>query len=221
MQIEIWSDVACPWCYVGKRRFEKALAGFEHQGDVRVIWRSYELDPRAPTVQPLSGPEVLARKYRVSVDQARVMNERLRSEGRKEGLDLAPEKVRMVNTFDAHRLIHHAATVDLRAEMVERLFRAYHIEGANLADPETLTGLASDIGLDRAGTHVVLESSAFSDAVRADEERAAEFGISGVPFFAIDEKYGISGAQAPETMLDALHQAWGAPAPKSYGGVAT
>src|SRR6476661_6583542 len=107
MKIEIWSDVACPWCYVGKRRFEKALESFEHRDKVEIVWRSYELDPRAPRTQQLSAPEVLARKYRVSVEQANAMNERLKGEGKKEGLALAPERVRMVNTFDAHRLIHH------------------------------------------------------------------------------------------------------------------
>src|SRR4051812_43469505 len=138
MKIEIWSDVACPWCYVGKRRFEKALASFEGRDNVTVTWRSYELDPRAPSAQPLSAPEVLARKYRVSVDQANAMNDRLKGEGLKEGLAMAPERIRMVNTFDAHRLIHHAATAGKRAEMVERLFAAYHTEGAVLSDHAAL-----------------------------------------------------------------------------------
>jgi predicted DsbA family dithiol-disulfide isomerase len=206
MYVEIWSDVACPWCYVGKRRFEKALAAFDGKDDVTVTWRSYELDPRAPRVQPLSAPEVLARKYRVSVEQANAMNDRLKSEGRREGLDMAPEKIRMVNTFDAHRLIHHAATEGKRAEMVERLFRAYHTEGALLSDHDVLLGLAGEIGVERETAAAVLEGDAFSDAVRADEQRAADFGISGVPFFAIDEKYGISGAQPVEVMLETLRE---------------
>ena len=207
MKVEIWSDIACPWCYVGKRRFEKALAEFEGRDEVDVLWRSYELDPRAPRVQPLSAPEVLARKYRVSVEQANGMNERLKAEGRKEGLDMAPERIRMVNTFDAHRLIHHAAKEGKRSEMVERLFHAYHVDGALLSDPAVLVALAVEVGVDGAAAKQVIEGDAYSDAVRADEERAAEFGISGVPFFALDEKYGISGAQSPEVMLDALRQA--------------
>jgi predicted DsbA family dithiol-disulfide isomerase len=204
MRIEIWSDVACPWCYVGKRRFEKALAQFEKRGEVEIIWRSYELDPRAPKVQPLSAQEVLARKYRVSAEQANAMNDRMKAEGRKEGLEMAPEKIRMVNTFDAHRLSHHAATEGKREEMVERLFHAYHIEGALLSDTDVLVGLARDVGLKPEPARMVLEGDQYSDDVRADENRAAEFGISGVPFFAIDEKYGISGAQPLDVMLETL-----------------
>jgi predicted DsbA family dithiol-disulfide isomerase len=207
MQIEIWSDVACPWCYVGKRRFEQALAAFEGKDEATLVWRSFELDPRAPKVQPLSAPEVLARKYRVSVEQANAMNERLKGEGTKEGLHLAPEKIRMVNTFDAHRLIHHAATDGKQPDMVERLFRAYHVEGALLSDVEVLVSLAEEVGLDGTGARMVVEGDIHSDAVRADKERAAAFGISGVPFFAIDERYGISGAQPVELMLSSLRQA--------------
>ena len=207
MKIEIWADVACPWCYVGKRRFERALTQFEGRDDVEVTWRSYELDPRAPRAQQLSGPEVLARKYRVSVEQANAMNERLKAEGRKEDLDLRPDRIRMVNTFDAHRLIHHAGSLGKRAEMVERLFRAYHMEGETLTDLDTLVKLATEVGLDAASARAVLEGDAYSREVRADEERAADFGISGVPFFAIDEKYGISGAQPSEHILAALTQA--------------
>jgi predicted DsbA family dithiol-disulfide isomerase len=204
MKIEIWADVACPWCYVGKRRFEKALGEFDRRDGVEVTWRSFELDPRAPRAQPLSGPEVLARKDRVSVEQANAMNDRLRSEGAKEGLDLHPERVRMVNTFDAHRLVHHAASEGKGAAMVERLFHAYHAEGEVLSDPATLVRLATEAGLGAQAAQAVVEGDAYSDAVRADEERAAQFGISGVPFFAIDETYGISGAQPPEHILAAL-----------------
>jgi predicted DsbA family dithiol-disulfide isomerase len=207
MKIEIWADVACPWCYVGKRRFERALTQFGGRDDVEVIWRSYELDPRAPRTQALSGPEVLARKYRVSVAQANAMNERLKAEGLKDGLDLHPERIRMVNTFDAHRLIHHAGGVGKRAEMVERLFRAYHTEGETLSDADTLLKLGTEVGLDAASTRAVIDGDAYSREVRDDEERAGAFGISGVPFFAVDEKYGISGAQPPEHILAALTQA--------------
>jgi predicted DsbA family dithiol-disulfide isomerase len=212
MKIEIWADVACPWCYVGKRRFESALAQFDKQAPpgrdgIEVIWRSYELDPRAPRTQPLSAPEVLARKYRVSVEQANAMNERMKAEGRKEGLDMHPENIRMVNTFDAHRLIHHAGALGKRQEMIERLFRAYHVEGENLSDVETLVRLATDVGVDAASSRAVLGGDAYSRDVRDDEERAASFGISGVPLFAIDETYGISGAQPSEHILAALTQA--------------
>lgn len=207
MRVEVWADVACPWCYVGKRRFEKALKQFEGRGEVEVTWRSFELDPRSPKVQPLPAPEVLARKYRVSVEQANAMNDRLKGEARKEGLDLHPEKIRMVNTFDAHRVIHHAAANGKGAEMVERLFRAYHVEGATLSDADELASLAAEVGLDREGARRVIDGDDYSDDVRADEQRAADFGISGVPFFAIDEKYGISGAQPEDVMLESLRAA--------------
>jgi predicted DsbA family dithiol-disulfide isomerase len=207
MRVEVWADVACPWCYVGKRRFEKALAQFEGRDTVEVIWRSFELDPRSPKVQPLPAPEVLARKYRVSVEQANAMNDRMKGEAHKEGLDLHPEKIRMVNTFDAHRLVHHAAATGKGPEMVERLFRAYHVEGATLSDAGELASLAAEVGLDREEARRVIDGDEYSDDVRADEQRAADFGISGVPFFAIDEKYGISGAQPPDSIADALREA--------------
>jgi predicted DsbA family dithiol-disulfide isomerase len=209
MRVEIWADVACPWCYVGKRRFEKALADFEGRDTLEVTWRSFELDPRSPKVQPLSAPEVLARKYRVSVEQANAMNERLKGEARKEGLDLHPEKIRMVNTFDAHRLIHHAMAKGKGPAMVERLFHAYHVEGATLSDAQQLASLAGEVGLDQDEARRVVDGDGYSDAVRADEQRAGDFGISGVPFFAIDEKYGISGAQPAEAITAALREAAG------------
>lgn len=214
MNIEIWADIACPWCYVGKRRFEKALSSFEGRDDVVVSWRSYELDPGAPRVQPLSAPEVLARKYRVTLDQANAMNDRLKAEGKKEGLRLAPERIRMVNTFDAHRLVHYASSKGKGAEMVERLFAAYHTEGALLSEAQVLIGLAGQVGLASTPVRAMLEGDDYSDAVRADEQRAAEFGISGVPFFAIDEKYGISGAQPSDVILSALQQATGLLVPR-------
>jgi predicted DsbA family dithiol-disulfide isomerase len=205
--VEVWADVACPWCYVGKRRFEAALRELGDDADIEVRWRSFELDPRAPRTQPLSAPEVLARKYRVSLDQANAMNARLKAEARKEGLELAPEKIRMVNTFDAHRLIHYANGVSRGAEMTERLFQAYHVEGEDLADIDNLVELGAQLGLDRSTTRKALENDDFAADVRADEQRAADFGISGVPFFAIDERLGISGAQPVEVFVSALRQA--------------
>jgi predicted DsbA family dithiol-disulfide isomerase len=145
----------------------------------------------------------------VSVAQANAMNERLKGEGRKEGLELAPERVKMVNTFDAHRLIHHAGATSpaMQRAMVDRLFHAYHVEGELLSDHATLVRLAVEVGLDSEATGAMLAGDLYSDAVRADEERAAMFGISGVPFFAIDEKYGVSGAQPLEVFVSALSNA--------------
>jgi len=208
MKIEIWSDIACPWCYIGKRRFARALGSFSHRDEVEIVWRSFELDPSAPKQHGVPQAQLLATKYGVSVQQAESMDANMTAEGKKEGLDMRFDRVQVGNTFDAHRLIHLAATHELGAEMVERLFVAYFTEGAAIADADVLVRLATDVGLDADATRSMLAGSMFADAVRADEARAQGFGITGVPFFAIDERYGISGAQPPEVMLDTLRQAW-------------
>lgn len=208
MKIEIWSDIACPWCYVGKRRFERALESFSHRDDVEVSWRSFELDPTAPRQHGEPQAELLSKKYGVSLEQAEAMNANMTAEARKEGLDFRFDRVQVGNTFDAHRLIHFAATEGKRDAMVERLFQAYLTDGAALGDVEVLVRLASEVGLDTGGTRAALGGDAFADEVRADEKRARFLGVSSVPFFAIDERYGVSGAQPPEVLLDALRQAW-------------
>ena len=208
MKVEIWSDIACPWCYVGKRRFERALQQFEHARDVEVVWRSFELDPNAPRTHAESQDELLAKKYGMPVEKARAMNERMTAEARKEGLDFHLERVKVGNTFDAHRLVHLAAESGRADVMKERLMRAYFTEGEAVGDPETLLRLGAEVRLDEDRVRDVLNSDAYAGDVRADEERARSFGISGVPFFAIDEKYGVSGAQSSEVLLDALRQAY-------------
>lgn len=208
MKVEIWSDIACPWCYVGKRRFERALEQFEHARDVEVVWRSFELDPHAPRTHAESQDELLAKKYGMPVEKARAMNERMTAEARKEGLDFHLDRVRVGNTFDAHRLVHLAAESGRADAMKERLMRAYFTEGEAVGDPATLVRLGIDVGLDEAKVREVVNGSAHAKDVRADEERARAFGISGVPFFAIDERYGVSGAQPSEVLLDALRQAY-------------
>ena len=213
MKLEIWSDIACPWCYVGKRRFERALASFPERDSLEITWRSFELDPSAPRVQAGSAAEHLAQKYRLPLERAEAMNANMSAQGVKEGIEFDFERLRMGNTFDAHRLIHFAASEGRRTEMVERLFRAYFTEGAALGDRDVLGALAAEVGLDADAARSALESGAFADAVRADEDRARGFGITGVPFFAIDERYGISGAQSPEVILGALQQAWSEAAP--------
>ena len=208
MKIEIWSDIACPWCYVGKRRFEQALARFPNADALDITWRSFELDPQAPARRDEPLVQHLAGKYRVPVAQAEAMNARLSGEARKEGLEFQLDRVVLGNTFDAHRLIHLAASLGRRAEAVERLFRAYFVDGAALGDHETLVTLATEIGIAAERARRMLASDEFAAAVRADEARARGFGIGGVPFFAIDERYGVSGAQPPEAILAALTQAW-------------
>jgi predicted DsbA family dithiol-disulfide isomerase len=215
MKVEIWSDIACPWCYVGKRRFESALEQFEHHDDVEVVWRSFELDPAAPRSRDVPQDELLASKYGMPVERARAMNARMTEEARKEGLDFHFDRVKVGNTFDAHRLVH-LATESGRAEaMKERLLKAYFTDGEAIGDPETLARLAAEVGLDPARAREVLGGDAYAADVRADEARARSFGISGVPFFAIDERYGVPGAQPPDVLLGALRQAHAESAPDS------
>jgi predicted DsbA family dithiol-disulfide isomerase len=208
MRVEIWSDVVCPWCYIGKRRFEAALAQFEHARDVEIIWRSFELDPGAPRVQTEPHAERLARKYGVSLAQVEAMDARLVGEAKKEGLDFRLAEAKAGNTFDAHRLIHLAAECGRAGEMKERLMKAYFTEGVAIGERAELVQLAVQVGLDESEVKAMLASDQYANDVRADEARAREFGISGVPFFAVDERYGVSGAQPADALLDALRQAY-------------
>jgi predicted DsbA family dithiol-disulfide isomerase len=208
MIVEIWSDIACPWCYVGKRRFEQALAEFEHRDTVTVVWRSFELDPGAPPRHDEPQAVLLARKYGVPLAQAEAMNARMAGEAAKEGLAFRLDRVQVGNTFDAHRLLHFAATVGRREALVERLFAAYLGEGEALGEHDVLVRLAADVGLDAGEVATVLASDRFAADVRRDQARARGFGITGVPFFAIDERYGVSGAQPPDAILGALRTRW-------------
>jgi predicted DsbA family dithiol-disulfide isomerase len=208
MQVEIWSDIACPWCYVGKRRFEQALERFEHKDDVSVRWRSFELDPTAPRTHALPQAELLASKYGVPVTQAEAMNARMTAAAREEGLDFHFEKVKVGNTFDAHRLVHLAQDAGRQDAMKERLMRAYLTEGQAIGTPEVLGPLAAEIGLEPERVRAVLESDEYAADVRADEARARALGINGVPFFVLGGKYGVSGAQSPDLLLEALRQAY-------------
>lgn len=209
MHVEIWSDIACPWCYVGKRRFEAALAGFAHRDAVTVTWRSFELDPQAPRQHDVPQPELLARKYGMSVADAQAMNARMTEAAAGEGLTFRLDDVKVGNTFDAHRLLHFADAFGKRAALGERLFAAYLGEGAALGDLETLVRLAGEVDLDPVAARSVLSSDEYAAAVREEESEAQEIGVTGVPFFVLDRRYGISGAQSPEVLRGALEQAWG------------
>ena len=207
MKIEIWSDVICPWCYIGKRRFETALADFAQRDGVQVIWRSFELDTQAPRQRPGTLVEMLAQKYGVSPQEAAAMNARVTGVAREVGLEYHLEKARPGNTFDAHRLLHFAASRQMGDRATERIMHAYFSESLPVGDRAALARLAPEFGIAENEALAMLESDAYADAVRADEERAASFGISGVPFFVFDEKSGISGAQPVEVFAEALQQA--------------
>jgi predicted DsbA family dithiol-disulfide isomerase len=208
MKVEIWSDIACPWCYIGRRRFETALALFDQRDQVEVVWRSFELDPNAPRDYSGTVDDLLMQKYRMPRQQAEAANARVTALAADEGLDYHLESAHPVNSFDAHRLIHLAAHHGVQGQMKERIQRAYFTEGLVVSDPETLVRLAVDVGLDAEETRQMLASDQYASAVRGDEQRAHYIGVQGVPFFLFAEKYAVSGAQPAELFSTALERAW-------------
>jgi predicted DsbA family dithiol-disulfide isomerase len=210
LRIDVWSDIACPWCYIGKRHLEAALARFPERDSVEVIWRAFELDPAAPRILSLelSYGERLAKKYGTSVGRAEEMIRRMTAVAAADGLDFRFDRIRPGNTFDAHRLLHLAHERGIQDRVKERLLRAYMTEGEAIGDREALTRLAAEAGLDAEEARAVLTSSRYEREVRADEEEARALGISGVPFFVIGGRHGLSGAQPSETIREALDQAW-------------
>jgi predicted DsbA family dithiol-disulfide isomerase len=210
VNVEIWSDIACPWCYVGKRRFEAALAAFEHRDEVQVTWRSFELDPSAPRQRDVDGATHLARKYGTSREQAVAMQDRMTQTAAGEGLAFRFDIARAGNTFDAHRLVHLGAAHGLQDAAKERLFAAYLTEGEPIGDPAALERLAIELGLPADEVRDVLAGDRFADEVRDDERTAHALGISAVPFFVVDRALGAAGAQPPEVLGELLRRAWDA-----------
>lgn len=209
MNLEVWSDVACPFCFIGKRHLEQALAAFPHADDVDIAWRSFQLAPDMPREVPGSQLEHLARKYQLTEDEARAAQQRVIALAAESGLELDLDRVRLVNTFDAHRLLQHAGEHGRAAELAELLFAAYFAEGENLADPATLTRIAVAAGLDGDAAAAVLQDpDAHANAVRADAATAQRFGLQGVPAFVLDRRFGLTGAQPPEVILQGLQRAW-------------
>ena len=213
MHVEIWSDIACPWCYIGKRRFEAALAGYEHRDEVTVTWRSFELDPGAPAEREGDRAERLAAKYGSSVEQAHAMHAQMTDMAATEGLDFHFETARSGNTFDAHRLVHLAAAHGRQDAMEERLMRGYLGEGELMSDHAALERLAVDVGLDAGEARQTLATDRFAADVRDDERTASALGISAVPCFVIDRRIGAPGAQPPEVLAAFLQRGWEARLP--------
>jgi predicted DsbA family dithiol-disulfide isomerase len=207
LPVQIWSDIACPWCYVGKRHFEAALANFEQRDAVKVTWRAFELDPAAPSVYPGEYAERLAKKYAVSIQDAGAMIERMTETARGVGLEFRFDRIAAGSTFDAHRLLHLAAERGMQGAVKERFLRGYMSEGVAIGDPNALTSMAVEAGLDADEVASVLASDSHADAVRQDEAQARSLGIRGVPFFIIG-RYGISGAQPPAVLGQVLGKAW-------------
>ena len=208
MQVEIWSDIACPWCYVGKRRFEAALAQFPHRDQVQVTWRAFELDPDAPHEREGERAARLAEKYGTSVERAREMEQNMTDTAAGEGLAFRFDIARSGNTFDAHRVVHLAAEHGLQDAMKERLMKAYLEEGELISDRDTLVRLGSEVGIPKDELIDTLASDRFGAEVRDDERTAFGFGISAVPTFVIDRQFGVSGAQPPELLLQMLERGW-------------
>ncbi|GAB2963896.1 DsbA family oxidoreductase [Hymenobacter coalescens] len=208
MKVEIWSDIMCPFCYIGKRRFEAALQQFAHHDKVEITWHSFELDPNMETRPGQNIHELLAERKGVSVAEARRMNDYMAGVGREVGLHYDFDKVVPVNTFDAHRFTHLAAAHGKQDAAEERLFAAYFTEGRNLADADTLAQLGSEIGLKADDVRQTLASDAYAQEVRVDEYHARQIGVGGVPYFVFQDKYAVSGAQPAELFQEVLEKVW-------------
>ncbi|MDX8056266.1 DsbA family oxidoreductase [Lentzea sp. BCCO 10_0798] len=203
MQVEFWADVICPWCYIGKARFEKALAGFEHRAEVTVVHRAFELDPRKEGVESVQA--MLATKFG---PRAAEMEDSVAQLARDEGLEYRLDR-EVGNTFDVHRLLHLAGERGVQAEVLNAVLHANFGQARSLFTPESLTEIATEAGLDAADVKTVLEDPAvYADEVRADEQRAREIGVSGVPFVVVAGRLAVAGAQPAELFGRALTQAW-------------
>lgn len=208
MKIEIWSDVVCPFCYIGKRKLEKALAIFPQKEAIEIEWKSFQLNPDQKTNPSISTMESLAKSKGWSMDQARKITSQVSKTAELEGLKFDFEKAVVANTKNAHRLIHLAKAAGKGGEMKEQLLKAYFIEGKNVDDSETLISLGKEIGLEEENIKRMLESNQYEDAVDQDIYESRLIGVKGVPFFVLDRKFGISGAQPDEVFIQTLTKAW-------------
>ncbi len=208
IQVQIWSDIVCPWCFVGKRRFDVALSAFEQRDRVAVTYRSFQLDPSTPTADPNHGNYVqrLARKYGLPEAQAQGMIDRMHELASSEGITMDFEHIQTANTFDGHRLLHLAKTVNLQTPLQEALFRAHFCEGKQVRSADVLADVAESVGMDRDAALATLATDAFAADVRADIAEASRLGIHGVPFFVIG-RYGVSGAQRENALHEVLEKA--------------
>jgi predicted DsbA family dithiol-disulfide isomerase len=207
MIVEVWEDIVCPWCYIGERRFESGLEKFSHRGDVEIVRRSFELDPAAPTKSKQTVIEMLSRKYGLSLEEAARRERQVAELAAVEGITIRPERY-VANTRDAHRILHLASDQGLQAPLAERLFAAHFSESRDVSDPNVLVQIAGEAGIKEEEARAVLSSDIYKTEVESDENEARELGANGVPFFVIDRRYGISGAQPADVFLQALDTAW-------------
>lgn len=206
INVDIWSDVRCPFCYIGKHKFEQALEKFEHKKEVAVTWHSFELDPGLETKPEMSTIDYFVETKGVSEEQAKQMLAGAKNMGNQTGLTMDLENTVLANSFKAHQLIQLARSKGMANEMEEALFKANFAEVQNIDDEEVLVSVGTDIGLSEKECRDALSSKEFAEAVRQDEKQAQQIGIQGVPFFVFNNKYGVSGAQSPETFLDVLQK---------------
>ncbi|MEZ5059656.1 MAG: DsbA family oxidoreductase [Saprospiraceae bacterium] len=208
MKVEIWSDVMCPFCYIGKRKFEQALEKFEHKDDIEVEWKSFQLNPKMEDQPNKSVYEYLAESKGQSLEWSLQMHEQVVEMAREVGLNYNFDDAKVANSFHAHRLLQLAKTKGKGSEMEERLFQAYFMEGAMISDPATLKEIALEVGLPEKKVDKVIEGIDYADQVYRDALEAQQLGASGVPFFVIDRRYGISGAQETDLFLETLEKAY-------------
>jgi predicted DsbA family dithiol-disulfide isomerase len=208
MKVEIWSDIVCPFCYIGKRKFEKALDGFGAKDKVEIVWRSFQLDPGMENVPGQSVHEYLGKRKGLSTEQGKQMNDAMAKMAAEVGLEYNFDKAVINNTLDAHRLLHLAKTKGLQNEMKERLFKAYYTEGKNIGDAETLVQLGTEVGLHAGEINEMLKTEIYKEDVLQDQHMAAQVGARGVPFFVFNDKYAVSGAQPTEVFTQVLDKVW-------------
>lgn len=206
MIIDVWSDVVCPWCFIGKRRLEKALAGFDHKDEIVIRHRAFQLQPDAKEVVPTG--KHLADKYRVSEDQVREMQANVCAVADGEGLCYNLDDTLSGNTFDAHRLLLYAATINKQDELLEAMYSSYFEKSLPLFSHQDICSVAESVGISAVDVMKVLESDQYTNEVLADRDLASQLGATGVPFFVVDMKYGISGAQPLEVFVETINAAW-------------
>jgi len=208
MEIEIWSDVMCPFCYIGKRRFEDALSKFENRDDIKIEWKSFQLNPQMETIPGKNINEYLAETKGWTIEYAKEMNQYVSNMAKEVGLDYHMDKAVVANSFDAHRLIQLAKKHHLGDAVEENLFKAYFTEGKNTADYNVLIAIGTEAGLDKTEIEQMLNSNLFADAVQNDIYESQQVGARGVPFFVFNRQYAVSGAQPSEAFLQTLEQSY-------------
>lgn len=216
MKIEIWSDYTCPFCYIGKRRLELAVEELPFKGEIEIEYKSFELDANAPKKYDGSIHELIAKKYGISVERAKGSNDQIVSQAKSLGLLYDFDRIKPTNTFDAHRLTQFSKTIDKQHEISEALFRAYFTEGKNLSDVEELAKISSCVGIEYKVAIDILESNQYAEAVRDDEDQAREYGVTGVPYFVINDKFAVSGAQPIAVLKKTLEDIYNPTKGESY-----